>query len=66
MSGLLPPKRVLAAAKKAETLPSPPLETIFTDVYEDLPPHLQAQSQDCIEHHASRGEGVNEIGEFPL
>ena len=57
---------VLAAAKKAETLPNPPLETIFTDVYEELPSHLKNQSRDCIDHHASRGEGVNEMGEFPL
>ena len=58
--------QVLASAKNADPVAPPSLETIFTDVYEDVPGHLRDQSDACIEHHASRGEGVNEMGEFPL
>ena len=57
---------VSAAARAAEAKPRPGLETIFTDVYADLPPHLAIQRDWCIEHYASRGEGVDEKGEFPL
>lgn len=57
---------VMAASKAAAAKARPALETIFTDVYADVPPHLQRQRDWCIHHHASRGEGVDEKGEFPL
>lgn len=55
-----------AAAKAAEAKQRPSLDTIFGDVLADMPPHLQRQMDDCIQHHSSRGEGVDEKGEFPL
>ena len=57
---------MMAAAKEAEAKPVPSLDTIFTDVYAEVPPHLRAQSDFAIGHYSSRGEGVNEKGEFPL
>jgi len=57
---------MMAAAKAAEAKRMPSLDTIFTDVFADLPPHLQRQQDACIEHYSSRGEGVDEKGEFPL
>jgi TPP-dependent pyruvate/acetoin dehydrogenase alpha subunit len=57
---------MLAAAKTAEAKPKPPLETIFNDVFETMPAHLRAQADFCIGHYSSRGEGVDEKGEFPL
>ncbi|MCH2100795.1 MAG: thiamine pyrophosphate-dependent dehydrogenase E1 component subunit alpha [Planctomycetes bacterium] len=57
---------MMAAAKEAEAKPVPSLDTIFTDVYAEVPPHLHAQSDFAIGHYSSRGEGVNEKGEFPL
>ena len=58
--------RMLAAAAAAEKKPRPGLATIFTDVYAEMPPHLAAQRDFCIGHHTTRGEGVDEKGEFPL
>ena len=55
-----------AAAKAAGAKGRPALDTIFTDVYETMPKHLSAQKDWCISHYSSRGEGVNEEGEFPL
>ncbi|TAH39712.1 MAG: hypothetical protein EYC70_02680 [Planctomycetota bacterium] len=57
---------ILEAAKAAEAKTRPPLETVFTDVYQDMPEHIRAQREWCIHHYSSRGEGVNEKGEFPL
>jgi pyruvate dehydrogenase E1 component alpha subunit len=31
------------AIANAESAPAPPLESMFTDVYEGMPPHLRAQ-----------------------
>lgn len=59
-------EEMMAAAKEAEAKPVPALDSIFTDVYADVPPHLRAQSSFAIGHYSSRGEGVNEKGEFPL
>ena len=57
---------ITAAIRASEKKARPSLETIFTDVFEQLPPHLAHQRDDCIDHHASRGEEVDEKGEFPL
>lgn len=55
-----------AAARAAAAKGRPALDTIFTDVYEATPAHLAAQRDACISHYSSRGEGVDEQGEFPL
>lgn len=59
-------EEMLKAAREAEAKPVPPLDTIFSDVYADQPPHLKQQSDFAVGHYSSRGEGVNEKGEFPL
>lgn len=41
---------VLAALKRAEVVDKPPLEDIVTDVYSDVPQHLQNQYQRLKEH----------------
>lgn len=58
--------RMLAAASAAETKKRPGLATIFSDVFAELPPHLARQQAECVHHHTTRGEGVDEKGEFPL
>lgn len=58
--------RMLAAAQAAEAKKRPGLATIFSDVYAEMPPHLAAQKEFCVRHFTTRGEGVDEKGEFPL
>jgi len=57
---------MLAAARAAESKPVPMLTSVFEDVFEGMPKHLERQSEFCVDHYSSRGEGVNEKGEFPL
>ncbi len=57
---------MLAASRVAAAKPKPALETIFNDVFETMPKHLRTQADWCIGHYSSRGEGVDEKGEFPL
>ncbi|WP_114418261.1 thiamine pyrophosphate-dependent dehydrogenase E1 component subunit alpha [Marinospirillum perlucidum] len=45
---------VITAMKKAEKVPKPPLEELFTDVYKEMPWHLQEQleeARDLVERH---------------
>jgi pyruvate dehydrogenase E1 component alpha subunit/2-oxoisovalerate dehydrogenase E1 component alpha subunit len=51
-----------AAIKTAEASPPPDIETLFTDVYAEMPQHLADQRQDLLNE---RGGGSNE-GAFPL
>ncbi len=51
-----------AAITAAEALPPPAIETLFTDVYRDLPPHLAEQ----MRHAQAMGEGTKFDGAFPL
>ena len=57
---------MLTAARAAEAKPVPVLTSVFEDVFEETPAHLKKQSAFCVDHYSSRGEGVNEKGEFPL
>ncbi|MEO1777094.1 MAG: thiamine pyrophosphate-dependent enzyme, partial [Pseudomonadota bacterium] len=41
---------VMKALETAEARPKPPLETLFTDVYADMPKHLQEQYDDLLAH----------------
>ena len=50
------------AIEAAEALPPPKLETLFTDVYKDLPWHLEEQ----MRHALALGEGQKFEGAFPL
>ncbi|MBC7544937.1 MAG: thiamine pyrophosphate-dependent dehydrogenase E1 component subunit alpha [Candidatus Sericytochromatia bacterium] len=39
-----------AAVQKAESTPPPAVETLFDDVYSQIPPHLQAQKAELLAH----------------
>lgn len=43
-------QNVLDALKKAEAQPKPPIEELFTDVYDELTPQLREQQQELFEH----------------
>jgi pyruvate dehydrogenase E1 component alpha subunit/2-oxoisovalerate dehydrogenase E1 component alpha subunit len=51
-----------AAVTEAEALPPPAIETLFTDVYAQVPPHLEEQMRYAI----AMGEGQKFEGAFPL
>lgn len=55
-----------SAAEAAHAKSRPVLGTIFSDVFESMPAHLESQMESCIKHYAERDEAVNEKGEFPL
>jgi len=55
-----------AAAREAEAVPRPALETIFSDVYETLPPHLRRQGQETFDLARRKGDAAAGEGEFPL
>ena len=57
---------MMAAAKVAEAKPRPKLGSIFSDVFETMPKHLETQMGECISHFSDRDEAVDEKGEFPL
>ncbi len=51
-----------AALQEAESLPPPPIESMFTDVYKDMPRHIAEQ----MRYATSVGEGTKLDGAFPL
>ncbi|XP_059096204.1 2-oxoisovalerate dehydrogenase subunit alpha, mitochondrial-like isoform X3 [Tigriopus californicus] len=53
-------KQVLKAFGKAEKALKPKWEEMFTDVYDDVPPHLQKQMEDMKKHVE------NYKGEYPI
>jgi len=59
-------QEVGAAAKIAESTPAPGLETIFSDVYAELPEHLRRQGKEAFDLAARRGDASTGGGEFPL
>ena len=59
-------EEVQAAAREAEATPKPPLETIFSDVFAELPPHLRRQGQAAFELGKRRGDPLAGDGAFPL
>ncbi|HKB16484.1 MAG TPA: thiamine pyrophosphate-dependent enzyme, partial [Planctomycetota bacterium] len=56
---------VQKAIEEAEATAPPPIETIFTDVYAEMPPHLREQLEELRRAEAA-GRGEEEKGEFPL
>jgi 2-oxoisovalerate dehydrogenase E1 component alpha subunit len=48
-------QEVLSALKNAEAAPKPPVDELFTDVYDQLPPHLARQQQELRAHLAKHG-----------
>jgi pyruvate dehydrogenase E1 component alpha subunit/2-oxoisovalerate dehydrogenase E1 component alpha subunit len=55
-------EEISTAIREAEALPPPSVETMFTDVYRDMPPHLAEQMRYAI----AAGEGRKFDGAFPL
>jgi pyruvate dehydrogenase E1 component alpha subunit len=53
---------ISAAITAAEAMPAPAIETLFTDVYKDVPPHLAEQ----MRHAQALGLGTRFEGAFPL
>ena len=50
------------AVREAEAYPPPALETLFSDVYKNMPPHIAEQMKYAI----ATGEGTKFEGAFPL
>jgi pyruvate dehydrogenase E1 component alpha subunit len=57
---------VAAAAKTAQMVDKPSLETVFSDVYEEVPAHIRKQGQAAFELAARRGGAEGGGGAFPL
>jgi pyruvate dehydrogenase E1 component alpha subunit len=51
-----------AAITAAEALPPPPIESMFADVYKDMPRHIEEQMRYAV----AMGEGQKFDGAFPL
>lgn len=43
-------KEVLQTIKEVEKVPKPPVRDLFTDVYKEMPPHLETQMQYMLKH----------------
>ncbi len=54
------------AVKESEQIGNPPLETLFTDVYKDMPPHLAEQMENLINEQKRLGESEDNSMAFPL
>jgi 2-oxoisovalerate dehydrogenase E1 component alpha subunit len=54
------------AAKTAEATPRPALETIFSDVYRDVPPYIRRQGQAAFDLARRKGDASAGDGAFPL
>jgi 2-oxoisovalerate dehydrogenase E1 component alpha subunit len=54
------------AARVAQSTPRPGLETIFSDVYAQVPPHLRKQGEHLFDLSQRRGEAEAGDGKFPL
>ena len=55
-----------AAAKEAAATAPPKLETIFSDVYEEIPAHIRKQGEASFELQKRLGEAAAGDGAFPL
>lgn len=53
------------AVKTNEKTPAPSLETLFTDVYASVPPHLREQYEDLVKHEGT-GHEPDPDAAFPL
>jgi 2-oxoisovalerate dehydrogenase E1 component alpha subunit len=59
-------REIDAAAKIAQATPRPGLETIFSDVYAEIPSHLRAQGRAAFDLAARKGDAEAGGGAFPL
>ncbi|RYY00677.1 pyruvate dehydrogenase (acetyl-transferring) E1 component subunit alpha [bacterium] len=54
------------AVRESEKIGQPSLETLFTDVYKEMPEHLKEQMQDLINEQKRLGESADNSMAFPL
>jgi 2-oxoisovalerate dehydrogenase E1 component alpha subunit len=59
-------EEVNAAVQVAQGTPRPGLETIFSDVYADVPTHIRKQGEFLFDLSRRRGEAEAGDGKFPL
>jgi len=59
-------QEVGAAAKTAQATPAPGLETIFSDVFAEIPDHLRVQGEAAFELAKRCGDAAAGGGAFPL
>jgi len=57
-------EKITEAVKRAEKVPPPPFEDVFTDVYADMPPHLREQMEGFLKSGERRRPGDSDA--FPL
>jgi len=57
---------VAAAAREAEQVGAPGLETIFSDVYAEIPVHIRKQGEELFDLGRRRGDAHAGDGKFPL
>jgi len=57
---------VKEAADLAQETPLPSLETIFSDVYEEVPQHIRSQGEEAYDLLRRKGDAGGGGGEFPL
>jgi TPP-dependent pyruvate/acetoin dehydrogenase alpha subunit len=54
------------AGRAAERVPKPGLETIFSDVFRDIPTHIRRQGEAAFDLARRKGDAAAGGGEFPL
>ena len=54
------------AARDAQAVGPPPLETIFSDVYQEVPAHIRTQGQTYFDLAKRKGDAQSGDGVFPL
>lgn len=57
---------IQSAVQIAESTPRPGIETIFSDVYRDVPAHIRAQGEAAFDLAARKGDASAGDGKFPL
>jgi 2-oxoisovalerate dehydrogenase E1 component alpha subunit len=59
-------EEVAASAREAEKIGPPGLETLFSDVYAELPAHVRKQGEELFDLGRRRGDAQAGDGKFPL
>jgi pyruvate dehydrogenase E1 component alpha subunit len=59
-------KEIVDAARVVENTAAPALETVFSEVYAEIPAHLREQGRSVFELARRRGDAAAGTGEFPL
>lgn len=57
---------IAEAAREAQSVEKPGLETVFSDVFAELPAHLRRQGEAAFDLEQRRGGATSGGGEFPL